>query len=77
MQYHVTITIPDTLDSQVRVVDDFDTFVSMITIQALQNIEKDDMHAHLAEAARLMLAEYTEDQELTSFSALDGEPVYE
>ena len=77
MQYHVTITIPDTLDSQVRVVDDFDTFVSMITIQALQNIESDDMKTHLAEAARLMRAEYTEDQEFTCFSALDGEPVYE
>jgi hypothetical protein len=30
----------------------------------------------LAEAANLLLADYREDAELTSFTALDGEPLY-
>lgn len=30
----------------------------------------------LMEAAHLLLADYLEDQELTSFTALDGEPFY-
>ena len=30
----------------------------------------------LTEAANLLLADYVEDQELTSFTALDGEPLY-
>lgn len=33
-------------------------------------------HKSLAEAATLLLADYREDSELTSFTALDGEPFY-
>ncbi len=34
------------------------------------------MHRSLAEAASYLLADYTADPELTSFTALDGEPFY-
>ena len=33
-------------------------------------------HKSLAEAASLLLSDYQKDPELTSFTALDGEPVY-
>ena len=33
-------------------------------------------HKSLAEAANLLLADYREDAELMSFTALDGEPLY-
>jgi hypothetical protein len=33
-------------------------------------------HKSLAEAANLLLADYLEDCELTSFTALDGDPLY-
>ncbi|MFN8444941.1 MAG: hypothetical protein U0175_29415 [Caldilineaceae bacterium] len=34
------------------------------------------VHKPLAEAANLLLEDYLEDSELTSFSTLDGEPLY-
>lgn len=33
-------------------------------------------HKSLAEAANLLLTDYQEDEELTSFTVLDGEPFY-
>jgi len=77
MEYHVTISIPDKLEPQIRFLDNLNTFVNRITIQALQNLEKLDKHDQkhqLAKAAQLMLADYCEDQELTAFTAIDGEP---
>jgi len=35
-----------------------------------------EAHLSLAEAASLLLSDYQEDQELTIFTALDGEPFY-
>ena len=77
MQYTVTINIPETLESQVQNIKDFEMFVSVITIDALQHRDKEEQERQLAEAAQLMLYGYTTDQELTCFTALDGEPVYE
>ncbi len=34
------------------------------------------LDADLAEAAKLLLADYMTDAELTTFTALDGEPFY-
>jgi hypothetical protein len=77
MQHTITITIPEALESQVRILDNFEAFVSVITIQALQKVEKADRKQQLAEAAKLILSEYAENQDLTSFTPLDGEPCYE
>lgn len=77
MQHTVTITIPEALEPRVHVLDDFDTFISVITINALQNLEKHDLKKRLANAAELMLQDYTTNSELTGFTSLDGEPFYE
>lgn len=77
MQHTITITIPETLESVIRDIEDFDTFVSVITIEALQHQDKQTRNHQLAEAAKLMLHDYEHDHELTSFTALDGDPVYE
>lgn len=51
-----------------------------IVAQQVQVVEQAangrDEHKSLAEAAKLLLADYQEDQELTSFTVLDGEPFY-
>lgn len=51
-----------------------------IVAQQVQVVEQPangrDEHKTLAEAANLLLADYQEDQELTSFTVLDGEPFY-
>ncbi len=80
MEYDVTITIPKKLEPQLRLLENFNTFVNRITIQALQNLDKLEKHDHkhqMAKAAQLMLADYSEDKELTAFTDLDGEPFYE
>ncbi len=77
MQHTVTITIPETLESQVQHIKDFETFVSIITVEALQHKEPQTQHQQLTKAAQLMLKEYTNEPELTCFTTLDGEPVYE
>lgn len=77
MQHTVTLTIPETLEARIHDIENFDTFVSVITIEALQHHDKQTRHRQLAEAAKLMLHDYEHDDELTNFTALDGEPVYE
>ena len=77
MQRTITITIPDPLVKHVRGIRNLDEFVSGLTIKALQDQGCQPQEQELAEAAKLMLHEYSTDPELTSFSALDGEPVYE
>ncbi len=51
-----------------------------IVAQQAQGVEQSangrDEHTSLAEAANLLLADYQADQELTSFTVLDGEPFY-
>jgi hypothetical protein len=48
--------------------------------QRVQGVQPDknghSAHKPLAEAANLLLADYMEDEELTSFTTLDGEPFY-
>ena len=39
-------------------------------------ISNSDKNSSLAEAARLLLADYESDEELTAFSSLDGEDFY-
>lgn len=80
MEYYVTITIPDRLAPQIRLLENFNTFVNRVTIQALQNrdkLEKHDDKHQMAKAADLMLANYCENKELTAFTDLDEEPFYE
>jgi hypothetical protein len=77
MQHTVTITIPETLEPRVQSIENFETFVSVITIEALQHQDKRSLNRQLAEAAQLMLNDYTTDRELTSFTAIDGDPFYE
>jgi hypothetical protein len=77
MQHTVTITIPETLEPRVQSIENFETFVSVITIEALQHQDKQSLNRQLAEAAQLMLNDYTTDRELTSFTAIDGDPLYE
>jgi GAF domain-containing protein len=77
MQHTITITIPETLESRIQGIGDFAAFVSVITVRALQYRNTQEQNQQLAEAVRLMLDEYTDDLELTSFTALDGESVYE
>jgi hypothetical protein len=77
MQHTITITIPERLEPRIQDIEDFDTFVSAITIEALQHQDKETRNQQLAEAAQLMLQDYENDGELTSFTVLNGEPVYE
>lgn len=77
MQHTVTMTIPEPLESRIQSINDFDTYVSVITIEALQNQDKQTRKLQLAEAAQLMLHDYEHDDVLMMFTALDGEPVYE
>ena len=77
MQHTITITIPEALEPRLQAIEDFATYVSVITIEALQHQDKEIRNQQLAEAAQLMLHEYKDDDTLTSFTALDGEPVYE
>lgn len=39
-------------------------------------LNDDNGHKSLADAASFLLADYLEDRELTSFTILDGEPLY-
>ncbi len=77
MQHTVTITIPEMLEPRIQGMKDFDLFVSTITIDALQQNEPRIQRQQLAEAAQRMLHEYQTNHELTSFTALDREPIYE
>ncbi len=77
MQHTVTITIPEALEPRLQAIEDFDTYVSVITIEALQYRDKQAQNQRLAEAAKLMFNDYENDEELTGFTALDGEPIHE
>ena len=77
MQHTVHINIPDPLETRVRGIQNFDEFVSSLTVEALQRTDEAAQYEELAEAANLMLHEYQTNPELTAFTALDGEPVYE
>lgn len=77
MQHTVKITIPDPLETQVRGIQNFDEFVSSLTVEALQRTNETTQNQELADAAKLMLHEYQTNPELTQFTVLDGDPVYE
>jgi len=79
MKYQVIINIPEHYNEYIRSMENFEQFVSNATIEALkaENNITDKRKKRLSDAAKLMLNEYTEDKELTCFTALDGEPVYE
>ena len=77
MQHTVRINIPDPLETRVRGIQNFDEFVSSLTVEALQRTNETAQHQELADAAKLMLHEYHTNPELTQFTVLDGEPVYE
>jgi hypothetical protein len=77
MQHTVTVNIPETLEPRFKTIDDVDMFVSIITIEALQQRTTLPTDRQMEEAAQLMFNEYATDKELTEFSVLDGEPVYE
>ena len=71
MQHTITITIPERLEPRIKDIEDFDTFASVIIIEALQHQDKETRNHQLAEAAQLMLHDYENDDELTSFTVLD------
>ncbi len=77
MQHTITITIPEVLEPRLRNIEDVERFINNLTIEALQKEETSEQYRQLAAAAQLMRQEYISDAELTSFTALDGEPIYE
>lgn len=77
MQHQVTITIPDRFEPYLHAVADFNQFVTQATLTALQTLDRVSKRQRLMDAAKLMMPEYAENQELTSFTALDGEPLHE
>jgi hypothetical protein len=77
MQHTVKINIPDPLETRVRGIQDFDEFVSTLTIEALQRATETTFDQELVDAANLMLQEYQTNPELTQFTVLDGESIYE
>lgn len=77
MQHTVKINIPAPLEIRVRGIQDFDGFVSSLTIEALQRTPETTQDQELIDAAKLMLHEYQTNSELTQFTVLDGERVYE
>lgn len=77
MHHTININIPDPLETRVRSIQDFDEFVSSVTIEALQRTPETPLDQELIDAAQLMLHEYQTNPELTQFTVLDGEPVYE
>ena len=77
MQHTITITIPEVLEPRLRDIEDVEMFISVLTIEALQKNEASEEYRQLAEAAQIMCHEYLSDAELISFTALDGEPIYE
>ncbi len=77
MQHTVKINIPDPLETRVRGIQNFDDFVSSLTIEALQRKTETAQDQELSKAAKLMLHEYQANPGLTQFTVLDGEPIYE
>ncbi len=77
MQHTITVTIPETLEPRFKKINDVNAFASVIIAKALQKQVPHDSTKQLETAAELMFDEYANDTELTSFTSLDGEPVYE
>ena len=73
MQHTVSIMIPDFLEPSLQRITNFENFVNRLIIHALKRRETRTQHVQLEQAARLMLPDYTHDEELTCFTALDGE----
>ena len=48
----------------------------IVAQQVEQPANENDTHKSLAEAANLLLKDYQEDRDLTSFTVLDGEPFH-
>lgn len=65
-----------TLAQQIELLQSALEIVS-IKVQGIAQInESSQSESSLTEAANLLLADYAEDAELTSFTALDGEPFH-
>lgn len=64
------------LQQQIEVVQAALSIIGQSVQMVQQNKNGHSDHKPLAEAANLLLADYMEDEELTSFTALDGEPFY-
>ena len=77
MQHTITVTIPEKLEPRFKKIEDVNAFASVIIARALQREIPSDTDGQLKKAVELMLDEYANDTELTIFTALDGEPVYE
>ena len=77
MQHTITVTIPEKLEPRFKKIEDVNAFASVIIARALQWQIPIDTDRQLEKAVELMRDEYENDTELTSFTALDGEPVYE
>ena len=75
MQLTVTISIPELFEPRIQRMKDFDLFVSTITLDALQQAEPRLQRQNLADAAQRILHDYQTNAELTSFTALDGDPI--
>ena len=75
MQHTVTISIPEIFEPRIQRMKDFDLFVSTITLDALQQAEPRLQRQNLADAAQRILHDYQTNAELTSFTALDGDPI--
>jgi len=78
MQYQIIVNIPDHFDEYIRSIENFEQFVSNAAVEALKrDNDTEGRKKRLSDAAELMLTEYKQDKELTCFTSLDGEPVYE
>jgi hypothetical protein len=64
------------LAQQLEIIQAFVGIVAQHMQAAEQNTNRRDKHKRLAEAANLLLEDYETDQELTSFTVLDGEPFH-
>ena len=64
------------LPQQLEVIQAALRIVAQRVLAVEQPSNRQDEHKSVAEAADLLLADYQEDEELTSFTALDGEPFY-
>jgi len=64
------------LQQQIEVVQAALTIIGQHIQAVQQEANGVSEHKSLAEAASLLLADYREDTELTSFTTLDGEPFY-
>lgn len=64
------------LSQQLEIIQEALQILSVDIQGSKQRLNGDQTPKSLAEAANLLLADYLKDPELTSFTSLDGEPVY-